>query len=121
MEAAISPEECAQIGTWYASQNSYLLQQMAKVDMGGHSLLDESVVFFGSEVSNPATHRKENMPFLLAGGGGGLRGGRWLKYDSVSHNDLLVAILNLFDYRVATFGDAQILLGSCAPEPHLNL
>ncbi|HEX2670206.1 MAG TPA: DUF1552 domain-containing protein, partial [Polyangiaceae bacterium] len=69
------PRECAKIGTWYASQNSYLLQQMAKVDMGGHSLLDESVVFFGSEVSNPASHRKQNMPFLLAGGGGGLRGG----------------------------------------------
>ena len=109
------PQQCAQIGTWYASQNSYLLQQMAKVDMGGHSLLDESVVFFGSEVSNPATHRKENMPFLLAGGGGGLRGGRFLKYGSVSHNDLLVAILNLFDYPVTTFGDAQYCSGAALP------
>jgi hypothetical protein len=109
------PQECAQIGTWYASQNSYLLQQMAKVDMGGHSLLDESVVFFGSEVSNPASHRKENMPFLLAGGGGGLRGGRWLTYDSVSHNDLLVAILDLFGYRVAKFGDEQYCSGAALP------
>ncbi|HYP99708.1 MAG TPA: DUF1552 domain-containing protein [Polyangiaceae bacterium] len=109
------PQECAQIGTWYASQNSYLLQQMAKVDMGGHSLLDESVVFFGSEVSNPATHKKNGMPFLLAGGGGGLRGGRWLKYDSVSHNDLLAAILNLFDYRVAMFGDARYCSGAALP------
>jgi len=112
------PQECARIGTWYASQNSYLLQQMAKVDMGGHSLLDESVVFFGSEVSNPASHRKQNMPFLLAGGGGGLRGGRWLKYDSVSHNDLLIAILGLFDYRVSTFGAAQYCSGT--PLPNLS-
>lgn len=105
------PRECAQIGTWYASQNSYLLQQMAKVDMGGHSLLDESVVFFGSEVSNPATHKKNNMPFLLAGGGGGLRGGRWLKYNSVSHNDLLAAILNLFDHSAVKFGDERYSSG----------
>lgn len=109
------PQQCAKIGTWYASQNSYLLQQMAKVDMGGHSLLDESVVFFGSEVSNPATHRKQNMPFLLAGGGGNLRAGRWLTYDSVSHNDLLVAILELFDHRVATFGDRQFCSGAALP------
>jgi hypothetical protein len=111
------PEECAQIGTWYASQNSYLLQRMAKVDMGGHSLLDESVVFFGSEVSHPATHLKRNMPFLLAGGGGGLRGGRWLTYDSVSHNDLLAAILNLFGESALKFGDAQY----CSGTPLLNL
>src|SRR6478735_2026778 len=109
------PEPCAQIGTWYASQNSCLLQQMAKVDMGGHSLLDESVVFFGSEVAHPATHRKENIPFLLAGGGGGLRSGRWLTYDSVSHNDLLVALLNLFDSRAAKFGDAQYCSGAALP------
>jgi len=109
------PEQCAQIGTWYASQNSYLLQQMAKVDMGGHSLLDESVVFFGSEVSNPASHSKKNMPFLLAGGGGGLRGGRWLTYESASHNDLLAAILNLFGHGVSAFGDPNYCSGHALP------
>jgi len=86
--------------------------------MGGHSLLDESVVFFGSEVSNPATHQKKDMPFLLAGGGGGLRAGRWLKYNSASHNDLLVAILNLFDDGVTTFGDNMYCSG--APLPNIT-
>lgn len=109
------PEECAQIGTWYASQNSYLLQQLAKVDMGGHSLLDESVVFFGSEVSHPATHSKRNMPFLLAGAGGGLRGGRWLRYESASHNDLLAAILNLFGDPAVSFGDEQFCSKKALP------
>jgi hypothetical protein len=72
-------------------------------------------VFFGSEESHPATHQKENMPFLLAGGGGGLRGGRWLTYDSVSHNDLLVAILNRFDENVLEFGDPQYCSGTALP------
>ncbi|MEO6601586.1 MAG: DUF1552 domain-containing protein [Polyangiaceae bacterium] len=117
-DGGYQPEECAQIGTWYASQNSYLLQQMAQVDMGGHTLLDESVVFFGSEVANPANHMKKDMPFLLAGGGGGLRGGRWLQYDSVSHNDLLVAILNLFDEGVSTFGTEKYCSGM--PLPNLS-
>jgi hypothetical protein len=99
------PLECEKIATWYSQQSAYLLQQMAAVDMGGHSLLDESVVFFGSEGQDPATHAKSDMPFLLAGGGGGLRGGRFLRYPNVSHNGLLASILNLFGDTRTTFGD----------------
>jgi hypothetical protein len=108
------PMECAQIGAWYSEQHAYLLQQMQVVDMGGHSLLDESVVFFGSEIQEPPSHIKTNMPFLLAGGGGGLRAGRWLKLDHVSHNDLLVSILNLFGDGRRTFGDPSYCDGPLA-------
>jgi hypothetical protein len=105
------PVECQQICTWYSQQHLYLLQQMDAVDMGGHSLLDESVVFFGSEIQEPPSHIKVNMPFLLAGGGGGLRGGQWLKFDHVSHNNLLVSILNLFGDGRRTFGDPMYCTG----------
>jgi hypothetical protein len=101
------PIECAQIGTWYSEMHAYLLSAMAAVDMGGHSLLDESVLFFGSEISHPSDHTKENMPFLLAGGGGGLKGGRVLQFNNVPHNNLLVAILNLFGDSRTTFGSAK--------------
>ncbi|WP_437568389.1 DUF1552 domain-containing protein [Sorangium sp. So ce542] len=105
------PVECARIHTWYSQQHLYLLQEMEKVDMGGHSLLDESVVFFGSEISDPATHAKKDMPFLLAGGGGGLRTGRWVQYPSLPHNNLLVSILNLFGDPRTTFGDPRDCTG----------
>ncbi|WP_437318224.1 DUF1552 domain-containing protein [Sorangium sp. So ce385] len=105
------PTECELIYTWYSEQHLYLLQEMEKVDMGGHSLLDESVVFFGSEISHPPTHAKTNMPFLLAGGGGGLRTGRWVRYPSLPHNNLLVSILNLFGDTRTTFGDPRYCTG----------
>ncbi|WP_437587194.1 DUF1552 domain-containing protein [Sorangium sp. So ce1000] len=105
------PAECELIYTWYSEQHLYLLQEMEKVDMGGHSLLDESVVFFGSEIADPPTHRKTNMPFLLAGGGGGLRTGRWVQYPSFPHNNLLVSILNLFGDTRTTFGDPRYCTG----------
>jgi hypothetical protein len=99
--------QCAQIDTWYSQMHVYLLQQMAMVDMGGHTLLDESVVFFGSEISTPNTHAKLNMPFMLAGGGGGLRTGRWVSYpNNPSHNGLLVSIFNLFGDTRTSFGAA---------------
>jgi Protein of unknown function (DUF1552) len=110
-DGGFRPGECEKICTWYSQQHLYLLQQMAAVDMGGHSLLDESVVFFGSELQEPPSHRKTNMPFLLAGGGGGLRTGRWLRYPSLSHNDLLVSILNLFGDTRQVFGDPRFCAG----------
>lgn len=75
--------------------------------MGGRSLLDESLVFFGSELSDPPTHNKNNMPFLLAGGGGGMRGGRFLEYNGASHNDLLAAIMYFFGDESGVFGEER--------------
>jgi hypothetical protein len=110
-DGGFQPVQCQQIATWYSQMHLYLLQAMAAVDMGGHTLLDESVVFFGSELQEPPTHIKTNMPFLLAGGGG-LRTGRWVKYASgTPHNNLLVSLLNLFGDTRTTFGDPKYCTG----------
>jgi hypothetical protein len=113
-DGGFRPAECEAINTWYSTMHLHLIQAMANVDMGGHTLLDESVVFFGSELADPPTHRKIGMPFLLAGRGGGLRSGRWVRYDRVSHNNLLVSILNLFGDPRETFGDPQYCTGPLA-------
>jgi hypothetical protein len=57
------------------------------------------------------------MPFLLAGGGGGLRGGRFLRNEGIadpSHNNLLLAILRLFGDERSTFGDPAHCTGPLA-------
>jgi hypothetical protein len=113
-DGGFRPLECEAIATWYSEQNAYLLAQMANVDMGGHSLLDESVVFFGSNIQDPAAHLKHSMPFLLGGRGGGLRAGRSLTYDHRSHNDLLVALLNLFGDSRTVFGNRTYCEGALA-------
>jgi hypothetical protein len=106
------PVECTTIFTWYQTQHAYLLQQLAKTPAkNGGSLLDETVLFFGSHIQNPATHVKTDMPFLLAGGGGGLRTNRWLQKDHASHNDLLVSMLNLCGDPRTTFGDTKYCTG----------
>lgn len=112
-DGGFHPTECAQIATWYSEQHAYLIQRMAAVDRGGHSLLDESVLFFGTNIQDPSTHKKDDMPFLLAGGGG-LRTGRYVKFDHPSHNDLLVSILNLFGDGRITFGDPEYCTGALA-------
>jgi hypothetical protein len=115
------PVECEKINVWYSTMHLHLLQQMDSFKMGadGHTLLDESVVFFGSEISQPNLHSNLDMPFMLGGAGGGLRGGRWVHYTDKtnnrnSHNNLLVTILNLFGMNVTTFGTASKCAGPLA-------
>lgn len=103
-DGGYQPEELTKIFTWYAEQHAYLIQKLAQTPGEEGSLLDETVVFIGSHLQNPATHAKTDMPFLLAGHGGGLKGGRWVQFSHRSHNDLLTAILNLCGDPRQTFG-----------------
>jgi hypothetical protein len=113
-DGGFKPVECEKICTWYSEQHKYLIESMAGVDMGGHSLLDESIVFFGSEIQEPPIHSKTNMPFMLAGNGGGLRTGRYVQYSGQPHNNLLLSILNLFGDTRTTFGDPKFCTGALA-------
>lgn len=101
-----APGACEQICTWYSQMHAHLLTGMDKVDMGGHTLLDETLVFFGTELAFPPQHLKENMPFLLAGGG--IKGGRVMDCGaSTPHNNLLVSIFNHLGDARTTFGDPE--------------
>ncbi len=113
-DGGFKPDECEQICKWYSQQHAYLIQKMSEVDMGGHSLLDESILFFGSELQEPPTHRKNAMPFLLAGRGGGLETGRFMRFGGDSHNNLLLSLLRLCGDNRETFGDPQFCSGPLA-------
>jgi hypothetical protein len=80
--------ECAAIATWYSEMHLYLLQKMQATIIGPNmrTLLDDAVVLFGSELQYPEFHEKTNMPFLLAGNGGGMRTGRWISASTQSHS-----------------------------------
>lgn len=110
-DGGYQPIPLTKIFAWYSQQHAYLIDQLSKAPGPNGSLLDDTVVFFGSNLQHPATHAKTDMPFLLAGNGGGLRPGRWLQYQHQSHNDLLVSIANLCGDERQTFGDPEYSKG----------
>jgi hypothetical protein len=60
------------IDTWEVTQFANLLSKMAAVQEGEGTLLDNSLVFFSSEVADGNSHHHINLPVLLAGRGGGV-------------------------------------------------
>ncbi len=94
------------IYAWYARQFAYLLDRLACTPepTGDGSLLDHTVIFWGSELAHAETHERNNMRFVLAGGDAFLKTGRMSNVDR-SHNDLLVSLAQSVGVPIDTFGE----------------
>jgi hypothetical protein len=95
------------IDTWEVEQWARLLTRMAETPEGDGSLLDNSLVFWSSEIEDGNAHRHTNLPILLAGAAGGaLETGRHLVFqDAPPIANLFVSCLNLMGVPDAMFGD----------------
>ena len=97
---------------WQMQQFAYILEGLKSVtDPNGQTLLDNTLVFQGSDVSRGNVHSHDDMPHLLAGGAGGWSMGRYVKFQGQQHNNLLVSILNAFGGTHTTWGDAAFCTG----------
>ena len=71
----------ALINTYHAKMLAYFLDRLNKTPDGEGSLLDHSMVLYGSSMSNSNQHDHDPLPIILAGGAAGqLEGGRHIKY-----------------------------------------
>ena len=92
---------------WWVSQFAYLLEALRARPEGDGTMLDHSLVLLCSEVSDGNTHSHHDMPFVLAGRGGGcVSPGRVLNLDGRRHGDLLATIAQAMGANVPTWGDA---------------
>jgi len=92
---------------WYMDQFAYFLGQMDAVDEGGTTLLDNSVVFMGSDVGDGWAHAHNDLTALLAGGGAGaLDPGRLIDASGASYDSVLLALAHAMDANVGSFSGA---------------
>jgi len=96
------------IGRWEVERFVDLLLAMDAVDEGnGCTLLDNSLVYFGSEIADGDSHSHFNLPVLLAGGGGGETvPGRHIIYgEQTPVANLFIAMLGNFGVITDSFGE----------------
>ena len=86
----------------------YMLDKMRSIQDGDGSLLDHSMLLYGSSISDGNQHLHHDLPLVLAGGAGGqLRGGRHLRYSrETPMNNLLLTMLDMVGVPTEALGDS---------------
>jgi hypothetical protein len=98
-------DQLTQRARWYAEQIAYLARQLAAVTEGDRTILDNTVMVWGNELSLGNSHSHTEIPFMLLGSAGGrLRTGRYLQFGSQPHNRLLVSLLQVMGVEATAFG-----------------
>lgn len=84
-----------------------LLQKLKSSKDGDGTLLDHSLVVHGSGLSNANQHDHSPLPMIVAGGAGGVRGGRHIAVPAETPAaNLLLGVLQKLDVPVTSFADS---------------
>lgn len=95
---------------WHHEQVAYLLGRMDAIDdEGGRTLLDNSLILYGSSLADGHEHEAENLPLLLAGKGGRtIRSGRLVSFrEQTSLSNLHLAMLQRAGVDIEEFGGSR--------------
>ena len=102
---AAAQAQLVQRAKWHSEQLAYFMDLLAQIPEGEGSVLDNTAILWGTEVSQGNTHSLTNIPYLLAGNAGGaFATGRFAQFEAASTNDLLSAVVNAYGIETDTFG-----------------
>ncbi len=101
-------EKLIKVNQYHARMFAYYLDRLRETRDGDGSLLDQSMIIYGSGMSDGNGHNHHNLPTLLVGGGAGLvTGGRHLRYPSGTPvTNLFLTVLDKLGVPVETLGDS---------------
>ncbi len=106
---AKSMEQYQRINRWHVERLAGLMRRLDERQEGDASLLDRTLIFYGSGLRDGDKHDPNDLPILLAGGqAAGVASGahlRFPKHTPLCH--LYVSMLNAFGLQTERFGDAE--------------
>ncbi len=97
----------ARINAYHTRMFAYFLEKLRTTPDGEGSLLDHSIIYYGSSMSNGSGHNPRNVPIALLGGAGRIKGGRHLRYPGGPPvTNLFLTLLDAIGAPVEKFGDS---------------
>lgn len=102
-------DKIQKIDGFLVGEFAYFLRKLKSVEEGAGTLLDHSMIMYGSGLSDGNRHHHHNLPVVLAGGGGGtIHTGRHISTGSETPlNNLFLSMLDRIGADVAKFGDSS--------------
>jgi hypothetical protein len=101
--------DLSKINQYHVKMLAHLVERLAKTPEGDGTLLDHSLVLYGSNMGNSNQHVHYDVPHVLVGGlNGKLKGGRHLAYPTktIPTGNLLLSVLDLYDIHQDNIGDS---------------
>jgi hypothetical protein len=83
------------IQNYHTAVFAKFVQRLKEMPDGDGSVLDHSIILFGSNMANSDAHNNDPLPQALVGRGGGVKGNQHLHYkQDTPHANILVTMLN---------------------------
>ncbi len=101
--------ELSKINQYHVKMLAHLIDRLSKTSDGDGTLLDHSLVLYGSNMGNSNQHVHYDVPHVLVGGlNGKLKGNRHLAYPTktVPTGNLLLSVLDMYDIHQDKIGDS---------------
>jgi hypothetical protein len=99
----------SKINRYHVACLAYFLDKLRKTQDGDGTLLDHTLVPYGTNMGDSNQHLHYDVPYILAGGAGGqLKGGRHLHFPTktVTTSNLLLSVLDMFGVKQESIGDS---------------
>jgi hypothetical protein len=102
-------DQIRKIDKFLSTQFAYFLKKMKETPDGEGTLLDNSMILYGSGLGDANRHDHHQLPIVMAGRGGGtIRTGRHIKTESeVPLNNLFLSMLDRMDAGMEKVGDSS--------------
>jgi hypothetical protein len=99
----------SRLNRYHVQMTAYLVKKLQDIKEGDGTLLDHSLILYGSNMGDSNQHLHYDVPHVLIGGANGrLKGDRHVAFASrtVPTGNLLLSILDKFDVKLDKFGDS---------------
>jgi hypothetical protein len=97
------------INRFHVTHFAYFLEKMQAISEGERTLLDNSMILYGSGIGDGNRHNHDDLPILVAGKGGDtIKSGRHVRYEKETPlNNLFLSMLDRMDSSVEQLGDSS--------------
>jgi hypothetical protein len=102
-------EEYAHLNQYHIKMLAHFVEKLANTQDGDGTLLDHSLILYGTNMGNSSMHYHYDVPHVLVGGASGkMKGDRHLAYPSktVPTGNMLLSVLDKFDIHQDSIGDS---------------
>jgi Protein of unknown function (DUF1552) len=101
-------DKIARINRYHMEQFAYFLNRLKSMPDGDGTLLDHTMIVYGSGISDGNKHNHDDLPVLMAGGSRAFRTGRHVKFsESTPVANLYVSMLDAMDVPTEKLGDSM--------------